>query len=497
MIFLYDSINMNATVQQANLPKRLYLESYGCQMNEYDSGIVRSILSQAGYRSTDTSHDADLILLNTCAIRERAQERIYGRLASFSPIKRKRPQVIIGILGCMAQNLGDELFAMGLPLDFVLGPDNYRQLPDLVARVRNAYPQAVAWNITHLSRDETYEELQPKVVSGKLAFLTIMRGCDNFCSFCVVPYTRGRERSRSPYSIITEIQDLIENEDVREVTLLGQNVNSYHWQGFSFCDLITQILEQTTIERIRFTSPHPHDFPQELLTLMAHEERFCSQIHLPLQSGSSTVLKRMKRDYNREEFLALVDRIRNKIPEVGLTTDVIVGFCGETQDEFAETLSLMQEVGFDMAYMFRYSERNHTWAKKHLQDDVPEEIKLQRLDQLIKLQQGISREINKSLIGKEFSVLVEGPSRRSSVELMGRTLSGKAVVFPVPRAQFALTTMPSNTNTVQSTAIKSQSVITEKQVKAWMGRTVSVRIEQSSTATLRGEAVAKQPLGAT
>ena len=443
------------------MKKALYIESYGCQMNEYDSGIAHSILSEVGYHKVDKAEKAGLILLNTCAIREKAHERIRGRLESFAPLKRKNPGVQIGVLGCMAQNLGDELFSLGLPVDFVLGPDNYRELPKLLAELEED-TTSTKWNITHLSRTETYEELEPELVSGKSAFVTIMRGCDKFCSFCVVPYTRGRERSCSPASIIKEINSLIAKHDIREVTLLGQNVNSYRHEKTSFCDLIVEILKKTSINRIRFTSPHPHDFPTELLDLMASEERFCSQIHLPLQSGSSSVLERMKREYSRAEYLKLVDRIRSKIPDLGLSTDIIVGFCGESEAEFADTLSLIEEVSFDMAYMFRYSERKRTFAKKKLKDDVPEKTKLERLGRLIETQQRISHKRNQSLLGKSFKVLVEGQSRRSREELMGRAFSGKTVVFAPP---------PS---------------LELKEPKELIGQSIELEIVSASSATLRG-----------
>ncbi len=447
--------------------KKLYLESYGCQMNEYDSGIVRSILSKEGYGQANVPEEAELILLNTCAIREKAQERIYGRLASFTPLKKKNPKLLVGILGCMAQNMGDDLFSTGLPVDFAMGPDNYRQLPTLLEKIKNNQTSSShsQWNITHLSRSETYEELQPKVISGKLAFVTIMRGCDNFCSFCVVPYTRGRERSRSPESIVSEINAMILSDSICEVTLLGQNVNSYHYKKISFCELIKKILEETNIQRIRFTSPHPHDFPEELLHLMAQEERFCSQIHLPLQSGSSAVLQRMKRDYNRREYEKLVSRIRAILPKVGLSTDIIVGFCGETQEEFEETLDVVDNVSFDMAYMFYYSEREHTSAKKHLCDDVAKEVKLHRLSLLIEKQQTMARKINEALVGETFSVLIEGHSRRSQKEWMGRTSTGKSVVIQ----DFAFKNYKENNPTNNQ-----------------IGQTLLVQITSCSSATLKG-----------
>ncbi len=448
-----------------------YIETYGCQMNEYDSGLVSSILEANSFHKKESIDGADLILINTCAIREKAHEKIYHRLQNFLPLKRKNPKLLVGILGCMAQNLGDDLFAMGLPIDFIVGPDNYKKLPELIKDIRESYTHSISrassWNLTHLSRHETYQDLQAEVVNGKLAFITIMRGCDNFCSFCVVPFTRGRERSREPNSIIQELQNLISKYDVKEVTLLGQNVNSYKHEKYNFKDLVQKILDETSIERIRFTSPHPHDFPEDLLDLIHREKRFCSQIHLPLQSGSNEVLKRMKRDYTREEYMTLVDKMRNKIPELGLTTDIIVGFCQESEKDFEQTLDLVRKVRFDMAYMFHYSEREMTSAKKYLDDDIPEVVKLKRLDTLIQLQREISKEINESLLGKKFDVLVESFSRKNKDELMGRADSGKVFIFPPPN-------YPS---------------IIAKDKKSWLGKTFSVKVVNASSAALRGEII--------
>ncbi|MEQ9366956.1 MAG: tRNA (N6-isopentenyl adenosine(37)-C2)-methylthiotransferase MiaB [Leptospirales bacterium] len=465
---------------------RLYVETYGCQMNEYDSGLVRSILGEAGYSRADTADEAGVILLNTCAIREKAHEKVYNRLHALGHLKRKDPRTVIGILGCMAQNLGDDLFAQGLPVDFVMGPDNYRELPAIVARIRSG--QESNLNITQLSRTETYEEIDPKVVSGKLAFVTIMRGCDNFCSFCVVPYTRGRERSRSSQSIVNEINELIQVDGVREVTLLGQNVNSYSHnqtpvgESFRFRHLIERILKETDIARIRFTSPHPHDFPEDLLELMAAEPRFCSQIHLPVQSGSTATLERMKRDYSREEFLALVDQIRARMPDAGLTTDVIVGFSGETDSEFEETLSLMARVRFDMAFMFHYSERSQTYAHKRMPDDVPQAVKLERLRRLIELQTEIAREKNAALVGESFEVLIEGRSKRSAVELMGRSAAGKTIIFPAPHLKVQKGAGRASGDDLSPAADSLD-------LDRYLGRLVSVKITESTPATLRGVAL--------
>ncbi len=414
-------------------------------------------MNDTGFEVTLSPSQADLILLNTCAVREKAHERIYSRLQSFSHLKRAKPELVVGILGCMAQNLGEDLFALGLPLDLIVGPDNYRKLPELIERARSERTRV---NLTRLSYDETYQEIEPMSVNGPLAFITIMRGCNNFCSFCVVPFTRGRERSRPPESIVDELNHLIIQNKVREVTLLGQNVNSYRHEDTDFTGLVRRILDETDVKRIRFTSPHPHDFPVKLLELMALEKRFCSQIHMPVQSGSTDVLARMKRDYTREEFISLTDLIRSIIPDAGLTTDIITGFPGETEEDFEQTLSLVEAVQFDLAYMFRYSEREGTSAKKKFIDDVPEETKLDRLNRLISVQRGISFKKNKEEIGKIRDILIEGASRKSAREWMGRSESGRVSVFPA---------------------------MADTTIEEAMGRIVPVKIVSSSSATLRAE----------
>lgn len=451
---IVESRNRNA------LDRNVYVETYGCQMNEYDSGIVRSLFRDRGYISVSQPEDAGVILLNTCAVREKAHERVYGRLQSLSYLKKRNPGLVIGILGCMAQNLGEDLFAMGLPVDLILGPDNYRNLPDLIERLRSEPGRS--YQLTRISSTETYDDFEPEVVSGPLAFVTIMRGCNNFCTFCVVPYTRGRERSRDPGSIVKEVQNLIDRRHVREVTLLGQNVNSYrHESGGDFTDLVKRLLEETSIRRIRFTSPHPHDFPERMLRLMASTDRFCSSIHLPVQSGSTGVLRQMRRDYTAEEYMDLVSLIRSIVPGVELTTDVIVGFPGETEEDFQMTLDLVEKVGYEKAYMFHYSEREHTAAKKQYTDDVPEEVKLERLSRLIALQTRISGERNRADHGRHYDILIEGPSRRSEKEWMGRTESGKVVIVPVtPEFQ--------------------------KNPSEARGRMARIVVESSSQATLRG-----------
>ena len=432
--------------------RRVYIETYGCQMNEYDSGIVKSILGENGFSPVAEPENADLILLNTCAVREKAHERVYGRLENLQHLRKKTPGLRFGILGCMAQNLKDKLSE--LPVDIILGPDNYRDLPDLLNEL-DGLEEHHPLSHTILSQDETYEEYGPGVIKGCLAIVTIMRGCNNFCSFCVVPYTRGRERSRNPEGIVFEIQNLVK-EGIKEVTLLGQNVNSYNQDGTDFTELVRKILNQTEIERIRFSSPHPMDFPEKLLELMAMEERFCSQIHLPLQSGSTEVLKNMKRGYSREDYINLVNKIRSIVPNAGLTTDIIVGFSGETDKQYNETLDMVGQVGYDMAYMFKYSERENTVASRSYPDDVPEEIKKERLSRLIDLQNATARKMNEGKKGEIHQVLVEGSSRRSEDRAVGRTHSGKVVIFP---GQFP------------------------------RGTTVRVRIESSTSATLFGSAL--------
>ncbi|MDP4935589.1 MAG: tRNA (N6-isopentenyl adenosine(37)-C2)-methylthiotransferase MiaB [Salibacteraceae bacterium] len=420
--------------------KKLYVESYGCQMNFSDSEIVASIMAQAGFETTRNSEEADVILLNTCAIRDNAEQRVRNRLTQFQKDKRENPNKIIGVLGCMAERLKSQLLEEEKLVDLVAGPDAYRDLPNLVHEVGTGQK---AVNVL-LSREETYAEITPVRLdtNGVSAFISIMRGCDNMCSFCVVPFTRGRERSRDPESIVAEAHDLY-NRGYREVTLLGQNVDSYRWNITKKNEIIdaeketvnfAQLLEKVALVnpglRIRFSTSHPKDMTDDVLHTMAKYENICEYIHLPVQSGNSDVLHRMNRGYTREWYFDRIDAIRRIMPDCAISTDIIAGFCGETEAEHQDTVSLMQAVNYDFAYMFFYSERPKTLAARKFEDDVPEVEKKRRLTEIIDVQMAHSLISNQKAVGKIHKVLVEGDSRRSSEHQCGRNTQNVMCVFP-------------------------------------------------------------------
>lgn len=419
--------------------KKLYLESYGCAMNFSDSEVVASILAEKGYSTTQNYKEADLVLINTCSVRDNAEMRVRNRLSQYNAIKKKRPGMVIGMLGCMAERLKSKVLEEEKLVDIVAGPDSYRSLPDLIEEVEGGQK---AVNVL-LSRDETYADISPVRLdkNGVTGFVSITRGCDNMCSFCVVPFTRGRERSRDPHTIVKECQDLF-NAGYREVTLLGQNVNSYRWNMTSkgkikdetqpttnFAELLEMVAEGVPGMRIRFSTPHPKDFTEDVLHTVAKYKNICKCIHLPVQSGNSEVLKRMNRGYTREWYLDRVADIRRILPGCGITTDTISGFCGETDEEHEDLISLMKEVKYDAAYMYKYSERPKTLAERKYEDDVPEEVKQRRLEEVIELQHKHSLEINQQQIGKIEEVLIENVSRRSDNQLMGRTDRNHKVIF--------------------------------------------------------------------
>ena len=413
--------------------KKLFIETYGCQMNVADSEVVASVMQMAGYELCENESEADAILLNTCSIRENAENKIYNRLETLHAEQKKGRRLILGVLGCMAERVKDDLIG-NHHANLVCGPDSYLNLPDMIAQCENGNN---AINI-ELSTTETYRDIVPQRIGGNKVsgFVSIMRGCNNFCHYCIVPYTRGRERSRDVESILREVRDL-RDRGFKEVTLLGQNVNSYglspsgkREEGkVSFAGLLRLVAHEAPGMRVRFTTSNPEDMSEDILHAIADEPNICRHIHFPAQSGSNKILKLMNRKYTREEYLEKIDAIRRIIPGCGITTDIFVGYHDETEEDQQQTLSLVREVGFDSAFMFKYSERPGTYASKHLPDNVSEEIKIQRLNELIKLQTEVSAEQNKKDEGKEFDVLVEGYSKRSRQQLMGRTEQNKAVVF--------------------------------------------------------------------
>ena len=408
---------------------RVHIETFGCQMNESDSELVRSMLKREGFVFTEDRERADVVLVNTCAIRENAHKKIYAHLSELKAIKKQRP-LVVGILGCMAQNLKSELAEKEPLIDVLAGPDAYRQLPSLLTAALEEQEQGLSQKglALDLSEYETYEGIMPDRDSGVNAWITVMRGCDNFCSFCVVPYTRGRERSRDPKSILLEARDAAAR-GFRQITLLGQNVNSYRHEEWDFSRLITAVADTPGIDRVRFTSPHPKDFPAALIEAIATHPRICKHIHLPLQAGSDRILELMGRTYTGTEYLTLVALIRRAVPDIVLTTDIICGFCSESDEDFQSTFRLVKQVQFDSAYIFKYSERKHTIAARKYADDVPDQVKGMRVAQLLETQRRITLERNRRYIGKSIRVLVERDATRSPAQAMGKTDGNITVVW--------------------------------------------------------------------
>ncbi len=410
--------------------KKVYIETYGCQMNVNDTEVIFAILAKAGYERTEQMEEAHLVMANTCSVRDNAEQRIWGRIEVFNQARKKKPEMLVGIVGCMAERLKDKLLETK-KVDLVVGPDAYRSLPRLLEAIRPDSPQIDVL----LSREETYADITPVRTdrNGISAFISIMRGCNNVCSYCVVPYTRGAERSRDPHSIVREACDVFQR-GYKEVTLLGQNVDSYLWKSptetVTFANLLARVADISSDLRVRFATSHPKDISDEVIDTMAAYDNICKHIHLPVQSGSSRMLELMRRKYNREWYLERVARIRSVMPECGLTTDVIAGFCTETEEDHRETLSLMEEVGFDWAFMFAYSDRPGTLANRTMQDDVPADVKNRRLNEIIALQNRKSLERYQGWIGKTVTVLVEGPSKRNPEELCGRASNNMMCVFP-------------------------------------------------------------------
>ena len=412
-----------------NVEKKLFIETYGCQMNVADSEVVASVMQMAGYEMTEEIQDADAIFVNTCSVRDNAEQKVLGRLQYFQSLKRKKKHLLVGVLGCMAERVKEDLIA-NHHVDLVAGPDSYMDLPNLIAAAENGEKVI---NV-ELSTQETYKDVMPLKLPGVhiSGFVSIMRGCNNFCSYCIVPYTRGRERSREVNSILNEIRDM-RDKGFKEVTLLGQNVNSYLYEQDGEQVNFSSLLEKVALEapniRLRFVTSHPKDMSDETLHVIAKYPNICQYIHLPAQSGSSKILKVMNRKYTREWYLDRIAAIRRILPECAISTDLFCGFHSETEEDFQETLSLMREVGYDSAYLFKYSERPGTYAAKHLEDDVPEEVKVRRLQEMIDLQNKLSEESNLRDIGKVFEVLIEGYSMRSREQLFGRTSQNKVVIF--------------------------------------------------------------------
>lgn len=459
-----DYTNMSDINIHNNSSKNLFIETYGCQMNVADSEVVASVMGMAGYDICKSIDDADAILLNTCSIRDNAEQKIFSRLNTLNAMRRKRsknqPKMIIGVIGCMAERVRQDLIDK-YDVDIVAGPDNYLELPELFAAAESG-EKAIN---TELSTTQTYRDIIPRRIgaNGVSGFISIMRGCNNFCSYCIVPYTRGRERSREPQSILNELTDL-QKRGFKEVTLLGQNVNSYNFvdtesgKKTGFAELLEMVADTAPEMRVRFTTSHPKDMSDEIISAIARHDNICNHIHLPVQSGSNSVLADMNRKYTREHYLERIAAIRRQIPDCVITSDLFTGFYNESEDDFQQTLDLMKEAAFDASFMFKYSERPGTLASRTMKDNVPEEVKIDRLNRMIALQNTLSLESNRKDIGREFKVLVEGRAKRSADQMVGRTEGNKAVVFT-----------------------------RDKQVKS--GDTVNVKITDASSATLIGELV--------
>jgi len=406
------------------MKKSYFIQTYGCQMNVADSELIEKILIDRGYNKSNEPQNADAIFINTCAIRDHAEQKVHSTLGRFAKIKKDKPSILLGVVGCMAQSLKHDLLEKRPYVDIILGPDSYRRLPDLLERTKENKKSLVD---TKLSRFEVYDDLFPSRKEGINAWISIMRGCDKFCTFCIVPFTRGRERSRSMASILNEAEVAVK-QGFKEITLLGQNVNSYNHQGIRFNQLIENVAKIPGIDRIRFTSPHPNDFPLDLLYTMAEYPNICNYVHLPMQSGSDRILNRMNRDYSKEEFVEISNRIRDILPNVGISTDIIVGFPGETDTDFQDTMETMKEIKFDSAYNFKYSPRRGTKASEY-DDQVNDDVKNERLDQIISLQKKHTLERNLSLIGSTQKVLIEKESKLSKDQWAGRTDSNKWIMF--------------------------------------------------------------------
>ncbi|MGC9374969.1 MAG: tRNA (N6-isopentenyl adenosine(37)-C2)-methylthiotransferase MiaB [Bacteroidales bacterium] len=425
-------VEMNNTERKDRYPK-LYIETYGCQMNIADSEVVVSVLQDKGYRVTEDMHEADVILVNTCSIRENAEQRVWGRLDVFKQMKKKKPSVKIGVIGCMAERLKEKLIEKEKMVDLVVGPDAYKELPLLLEDVESGQK---AVNVI-LSKEETYADINPvRLDKNKIsAFISIMRGCNNMCSYCIVPYVRGAERSRDPESIMAEARDLFE-KGYKEIILIGQNVDSYHWKvenhekSVTFAQLLESVAKISPDLRIRFSTSHPKDMSDDVLYVMAMYNNICNHIHLPAQSGSTRILERMNRGYTREWYMDRIKAIKRILPDCAITTDLMTGFPGETEEDHQETLSLMREVNYDLAYMFKYSERPRTYAARHLKDDVKESDKTRRLTEIIDLQGELSAKSKKKDLGKVYDVLIEGVSKKSKDHFFGRNSQNKVVVFP-------------------------------------------------------------------